>query len=107
MTHAGIEITAELGRDLVRGQHSDLADRPVRLGALGWDNQLWRLGDGGHRPPIMTNRPAPDVCSLANSTTLTEMTATARGSLVSGYELFDRCGPSTVADAPEVEVRRP
>ena len=23
----------------------DLADRPVRLGARGWDNQLWRLGD--------------------------------------------------------------
>ena len=45
MTHAGIEITAELVRDLVRDQHPDLADRPVRLGARGWDNQLWRLGD--------------------------------------------------------------
>ncbi|MGI5244058.1 aminoglycoside phosphotransferase family protein [Dactylosporangium sp. CA-139066] len=39
------EITAELVRDLVRDQHPDLADRPVRLGARGWDNQLWRLGD--------------------------------------------------------------
>ncbi|WP_433238543.1 hypothetical protein ACQPYK_30980 [Streptosporangium sp. CA-135522] len=22
-----------------------MADRPLRLGARGWDNQLWRLGD--------------------------------------------------------------
>ncbi|MBB5866979.1 aminoglycoside phosphotransferase (APT) family kinase protein [Allocatelliglobosispora scoriae] len=40
-----IEITAELVRDLVRDQHPDLADLPVVLGARGWDNQLWRLGD--------------------------------------------------------------
>jgi len=40
-----LEITAELVRELVRDQHPDLADRPVRLGARGWDNQLWRLGD--------------------------------------------------------------
>ncbi|SNS55114.1 Predicted kinase, aminoglycoside phosphotransferase (APT) family [Streptosporangium subroseum] len=45
MTHTGIEITAELVRDLLRDQHPDLADHPVRLGARGWDNQLWRLGD--------------------------------------------------------------
>ncbi|MEU9505962.1 aminoglycoside phosphotransferase family protein [Micromonospora sp. NPDC048170] len=45
MTHVEIEVTAELVRDLVRDQHPDLADRPVRLGARGWDNQLWRLGD--------------------------------------------------------------
>ncbi|MFC6019950.1 aminoglycoside phosphotransferase family protein [Plantactinospora solaniradicis] len=45
MPHAEIEVTAELVRDLVRDQHPDLADLPVRLGALGWDNQLWRLGD--------------------------------------------------------------
>ncbi|MEU6742187.1 phosphotransferase [Streptosporangium sandarakinum] len=45
MTHTEIEITAELVRDLLRDQHPDLADRPVRLGALGWANQLWRLGD--------------------------------------------------------------
>jgi aminoglycoside phosphotransferase (APT) family kinase protein len=45
MTHVGLEITAGLVRDLVRDQHPDLADRPVRLGARGWDNQLWRLGD--------------------------------------------------------------
>ncbi|MEU0389795.1 aminoglycoside phosphotransferase family protein [Streptomyces chartreusis] len=45
MTHIEIEITAELIRELLREQHPDLADRPVRLGARGWDNQLWRLGD--------------------------------------------------------------
>ncbi|GGU96002.1 aminoglycoside phosphotransferase [Actinomadura cremea] len=45
MTHTEIEITAELIRDLLRDQHPDLADHPVRLGARGWDNQLWRLGD--------------------------------------------------------------
>ena len=45
MTHAEFEITAEVVRDLLRDQHPDLADRPVRLGARGWDNQLWRLGD--------------------------------------------------------------
>ncbi|WP_157250845.1 phosphotransferase [Nonomuraea typhae] len=45
MTHTEIEITAELVRDLLRDQHPDLADHPVRLGARGWANQLWRLGD--------------------------------------------------------------
>lgn len=45
MTHAENEITAELIGDLLRDQHPDLAGRPVTLGARGWDNQLWRLGD--------------------------------------------------------------
>ncbi|GAA4227516.1 hypothetical protein GCM10022254_15400 [Actinomadura meridiana] len=47
MTHAETEteVSAELVRELLRDQHPDLADRPVRLGARGWDNQLWRLGD--------------------------------------------------------------
>jgi hypothetical protein len=45
MTHPEIEVTAALVRDLLRDQHPDLADRHVRLGARGWDNQLWRLGD--------------------------------------------------------------
>lgn len=45
MTHTEIEITAELVRDLLHGRHPDLADRPLRLGARGWDNQQWRLGD--------------------------------------------------------------
>jgi aminoglycoside phosphotransferase (APT) family kinase protein len=45
VTQVEIEMTAQLVRELVRDQHPDLADRPVRLGARGWDNQLWRLGD--------------------------------------------------------------
>ncbi|MGZ0238107.1 phosphotransferase, partial [Streptomyces sp. CPS1] len=45
MTHSGTEITADLIRDLLRARHPDLAERPLRLGARGWDNQLWRLGD--------------------------------------------------------------
>ncbi|MFG2019517.1 aminoglycoside phosphotransferase family protein [Actinomadura geliboluensis] len=45
MTHSKIEITPELVRGLLRDQHPDLAHHPVRLGARGWDNQLWRLGD--------------------------------------------------------------
>ncbi len=40
-----IEITADLVRDLLREQHPDLADRPLQVGARGWDNQMWRLGD--------------------------------------------------------------
>ncbi|MFJ5711802.1 aminoglycoside phosphotransferase family protein [Streptomyces sp. NPDC093105] len=44
-THSGTEITAELVRELLREQHPDLAGLPLRLGARGWDNQLWRLGD--------------------------------------------------------------
>ncbi|ALV35956.1 aminoglycoside phosphotransferase family protein [Streptomyces sp. CdTB01] len=45
MTHTEIEITAELVRELLADQHPDLAGLPVRFGAHGWDNQLWRLGD--------------------------------------------------------------
>lgn len=45
MAHTGTEITAELIRDLLREQHPDLAGRPVRLAALGWSNQVWRLGE--------------------------------------------------------------
>ncbi|MEV4638831.1 aminoglycoside phosphotransferase family protein [Actinoplanes sp. NPDC049548] len=40
-----METTAELVQELVRDQHPDLADLPVTLGARGWANQLWRLGD--------------------------------------------------------------
>jgi aminoglycoside phosphotransferase (APT) family kinase protein len=42
---AEMELSAELVRDLLRDQQPDLADRPLTLGARGWDNQLWRLGD--------------------------------------------------------------
>ncbi|WP_028935910.1 aminoglycoside phosphotransferase family protein [Pseudonocardia spinosispora] len=47
MTTLGSEfkITAELVRNLLCDQHPDLAERPVTLGARGWDNQMWRLGD--------------------------------------------------------------
>ncbi|MGX1559995.1 aminoglycoside phosphotransferase family protein [Streptomyces sp. NPDC055506] len=56
MTHTEIEITPELIRELLRDQHPDLADRPLRLGARGWDNQLWRLGgDLAVRLPWATN----------------------------------------------------
>jgi aminoglycoside phosphotransferase (APT) family kinase protein len=40
-----VDINAELISALLREQHPDLADLPLSLGALGWDNQLWRLGD--------------------------------------------------------------
>jgi aminoglycoside phosphotransferase (APT) family kinase protein len=39
------DIDEALIRDLLREQCPDLADRPLKLGALGWDNQVWRLGD--------------------------------------------------------------
>src|SRR5699024_11854155 len=39
------DITAELIREILLDQHPDLAEYPLRLGARGWDNQLWRLGD--------------------------------------------------------------
>ncbi|GLY29354.1 hypothetical protein Kisp02_27190 [Kineosporia sp. NBRC 101731] len=42
---APAEITADLIRDLLREQHPDLAARPIELGARGWDNQLWCLGE--------------------------------------------------------------
>ncbi|MFI9724020.1 aminoglycoside phosphotransferase family protein [Streptomyces sp. NPDC052396] len=45
MTATETDITEDLIRHLLREQHPDLADRPLRLGALGWDNQVWRLGD--------------------------------------------------------------
>ncbi|GGK84812.1 aminoglycoside phosphotransferase family protein [Mangrovihabitans endophyticus] len=44
-TAGNATVTAELVRDLLRDQHPDLADRPVTLGARGWANQMWRLGD--------------------------------------------------------------
>ncbi|MGV9566244.1 aminoglycoside phosphotransferase family protein [Streptomyces sp. NPDC003480] len=39
------EITAESVVALLREQHPDLADLPVKFAASGWDNQLWRLGE--------------------------------------------------------------
>ncbi|MEU9398872.1 aminoglycoside phosphotransferase family protein [Streptomyces sp. NPDC048242] len=45
MTVTQMDITEDLIRELLREQCPDLADRPLKLGALGWDNQVWRLGD--------------------------------------------------------------
>ena len=45
MKRTEVELTAELVRALLRDQHPDLADRSLAMGARGWDNQLWRLGD--------------------------------------------------------------
>lgn len=39
------EITASLIRDLLRDQHPDLAELPLREVEGGWGNQMWRLGD--------------------------------------------------------------
>ncbi|MEV0175492.1 phosphotransferase [Streptomyces sp. NPDC050803] len=45
MTATEMDITEDLIRDLLREQYPDLADLPLKLGARGWDNQVWRLGD--------------------------------------------------------------
>jgi len=39
------EITSGLIRDLLREQHPDLAELPIRHAEGGWGNQMWRLGD--------------------------------------------------------------
>ncbi|MEV8569466.1 phosphotransferase [Streptomyces sp. NPDC051322] len=41
-----IEISEDLVRDLLREQHPDLAELPIREVAGGWGNQMWRLGNG-------------------------------------------------------------
>lgn len=46
MPAAEVEITADLVRGLVAAQHPDLAGLPVAPLANGWDNTLFRLGDG-------------------------------------------------------------
>ncbi|WP_337271266.1 aminoglycoside phosphotransferase family protein [Oryzifoliimicrobium ureilyticus] len=45
MKNIRVEITAELVAAMLREQHPDLASLPLSLGAVGWDNQLWRLGE--------------------------------------------------------------
>ena len=40
-----IEVSEGLVRDLLREQHPDLADLPIREVVGGWGNQMWRLGD--------------------------------------------------------------
>jgi aminoglycoside phosphotransferase (APT) family kinase protein len=45
VVEAEIEVSADLVRDLLREQHPDLAELPIREVAGGWGNQMWRLGD--------------------------------------------------------------
>jgi aminoglycoside phosphotransferase (APT) family kinase protein len=45
VTKADVGVTADLVRDLLRGQHPDLAELPLREVDGGWGNQMWRLGD--------------------------------------------------------------
>ena len=40
-----MEISEDLVRDLLREQHPDLAELPIREVAGGWGNQMWRLGN--------------------------------------------------------------
>ncbi|MFE2421856.1 aminoglycoside phosphotransferase family protein [Streptomyces hokutonensis] len=39
------EISEDLVRGLLREQHPDLAELPIREVVGGWGNQMWRLGD--------------------------------------------------------------
>lgn len=45
MTATETDIDAHLVRELLREQCPDMAGHPLTLGARGWDNQMWRLGD--------------------------------------------------------------
>jgi aminoglycoside phosphotransferase (APT) family kinase protein len=46
MPAADVEVSADLVRRLLAGQHPDLACLPVEFLANGWDNELYRVGDG-------------------------------------------------------------
>lgn len=46
MIGAENEISEDLVRALLREQHPDLAELPIREVDGGWGNQMWRLGDG-------------------------------------------------------------
>jgi len=46
MPAAEVDVDAVLVRHLLEEQHPDLAALPLRLAANGWDNVLWRLGEG-------------------------------------------------------------
>lgn len=45
MPPAEVEVDEKLVRDLLREQHPDLADLPLKLVANGWDNAIYRLGE--------------------------------------------------------------
>jgi aminoglycoside phosphotransferase (APT) family kinase protein len=67
MASTEVELTAEVVRALLLDQHPDLAERHLSLGARGWDNQLWRLGDDlAVRLPWQTD--AADLLLLKEST---------------------------------------
>ncbi|WP_425956977.1 aminoglycoside phosphotransferase family protein [Xylanimonas sp. McL0601] len=42
---AELDVTVDLARALLREQHPDLADLPLRVAANGWDNVMVRAGD--------------------------------------------------------------
>ena len=46
MPAAEVEVSADLVRRLLADQHPDLAGLPVEFLANGWDNELYRVGDG-------------------------------------------------------------
>jgi aminoglycoside phosphotransferase (APT) family kinase protein len=46
MPAADVEVSADLVRQLLAGQHPDLARLPVEFLANGWDNELYRVGNG-------------------------------------------------------------
>jgi aminoglycoside phosphotransferase (APT) family kinase protein len=46
MPAAEVEVSADLVRRLLADQHPDLARQPVEFLANGWDNELYRVGDG-------------------------------------------------------------
>ncbi|CAL9331683.1 phosphotransferase [Streptomyces sp. enrichment culture] len=45
MTDSAAGVTPELVRALLRDQHPDLSELPLREVGGGWDNRMWRLGD--------------------------------------------------------------
>ena len=46
MPAAEVEVSPDLVRRLLADQHPDLARLPVEFLANGWDNELYRVGDG-------------------------------------------------------------
>ena len=46
MPPAEVEVSADLVRRLLADQHPDLSPLPVEFLANGWDNELYRVGDG-------------------------------------------------------------
>src|SRR5690349_14656676 len=46
MPAAEVDVSADLVRRLLADQHPDLARLPVKYLANGWDNELYRVGDG-------------------------------------------------------------